>query len=50
MAAMDAAIFEALWCHTAQTKYTKPNYKGFQEYFFFTDFRSTEPKAHVMRF
>ena len=33
MAAMDAAIFEALWRHTAQIKYAKSNYKDFQEYF-----------------
>ena len=29
MAVMDAAIFEALWRHTAQIKYAKPNYKKF---------------------
>ena len=29
MAVMDAAMFEALWRHTAQIKYAKPNYKGF---------------------
>ena len=29
MAVMDVAIFEALWRHTAQIKYAKPNYKGF---------------------
>ena len=28
MAGMDAAIFEALWRHTAEIKYAKPNYKG----------------------
>ena len=33
MAVIDAAIFEALWRHTAQIKYAKSNYKGFQEYF-----------------
>ena len=29
MAVMDAAIFEALWHHTAQIKYAKPNYTEF---------------------
>ena len=28
MAIMDAAIFEALWRHTALIKYAKPNYEG----------------------
>ena len=28
MAVMDAAIFEALWRHTAQIKYAKRNYLG----------------------
>ena len=35
MAVMDAAIFEALWRHTAQIKYTKPNYEGFSRIFCF---------------
>ena len=35
MAAIDAAIFEALWRHTTQIKYAKPNYEGFFEDFFF---------------
>ena len=29
MADMDAAILYALWRHTAQIKYAKPNYEGF---------------------
>ena len=28
MAVIDTAVFEALWRHTAQIKYAKPNYKG----------------------
>ena len=33
MAVMGAAIFEALWRHTAQMKYAKSNYKGFSRIF-----------------
>ena len=29
MAVMDAAILYALWRHTAQIKYAKPNYEVF---------------------
>ena len=29
MAVMDASIFDALWRHTPQIKYAKPNYKVF---------------------
>ena len=37
MAVMDAALFQALWRHTAQTKYENHIIKGFQE-MFTTDF------------
>ena len=33
MAVMDAAIFEALWRHTALIKYAKANYNGFLRIF-----------------
>ena len=33
MAVMDAAIFEALWRHTAQVNMQNQIMRGFQEYF-----------------
>ena len=38
MAVMDAAIFEALWRHTAEIKYAKPNYKEYFKNNFTADF------------
>ena len=53
MSVMVAAIFEALWRHTAQIKYAKPNYKGFSRFillqifismFYSSDEQSLSPK------
>ena len=33
MAVMDAAIFEALWRHTAKLNMQQPNHNGFSSFF-----------------